>query len=183
MEKQQHPAPYLVFSGEREDEHRVYEFVLDVDFFRRFDEECPFLESRVVVRGEASRSQDTWTFSFTYGGFVTVPCDRCLEPLDCEVATTSRLFVKISDRAQTDLADDWYVLSEDNTTLDVSQHFYDTVLLSLPMRRIHRDNEDGSSDCNAEMLGRLSPSVSHSEQGIMWEQLKALKDELYKEQQ
>ena len=183
MEQQQQPAQCIVSLLEHEGGQNVYEFVQGLDFFREFDPECSFLDCKVVVQGEAVRQQDTWTFTFTYRGFVTVPCDRCLEPLDCEVATTSTLLVKISDKEPRSQEEDWWVLPTEEETADVSQHIYDTVILSLPMQRIHKDTADGVSTCNAEMLQKLSPSKTSEEKGTMWEQLNALKSEILKNKQ
>lgn len=182
MEQQQSPAQYIVSLVANESGQNVYEFVQGLDFFRAFDPECSFLDSRVVVHGKAVLQQDTWTFTFTYKGFITVPCDRCLEPLNCEVETTSTLFVKISDREPRSMEEDWWVLPPEEETADISQHIYDAVILSLPMQRIHKDNADGVSTCNAEMLQKLFDSKTSEKKGTMWEQLNALKNEIFKEQ-
>jgi len=39
--------------------------------------------------------------------------------------------------------------------LDLAQHFYEYIMLSLPMKHVHPDREDGSEGCNPDMLALL----------------------------
>ena len=67
-------------------------------------------------------------------GWVTVPCDRCLDDL--------RLAVKTG-------FEDVYTPESDE--LDLSQDVYDYVCISLPLQRVHPEGE-----CNPETIKFLS---------------------------
>lgn len=68
-------------------------------------------------------------------GTLTVPCDRCLEPLEINVdETPSEVFTPGEDP-------DW----------DLSQAVYDYVCLSLPLQRVHPEGK-----CNPDTVRFLS---------------------------
>lgn len=67
-------------------------------------------------------------------GWVTVPCDRCLDDLRLAVETGF---------------DDVYTPESDE--LDLSQDVYDYVCISLPLQRVHPEGE-----CNPETIKFLS---------------------------
>ena len=63
-------------------------------------------------------------------GTVTVPCDRCLEPLEIGIETGfSETYAPESDE------------------LDFNQDVYDYVCTALPLQRVHEDGE-----CNPETI-------------------------------
>lgn len=86
-------------------------------------------------------------------GFVTLPCDRCLEPLELPVRAAARLKVELGKESDTVWQDgdrELMYLSDADVDLDLSQTVYDYCLLSLPMQKVHKDGE-----CNPIALGYL----------------------------
>ena len=67
-------------------------------------------------------------------GWVSVPCDRCLEPLELPVETGFE-----------------EVYAPEGDELDLSQDVYDYVCTALPLQRIHPEGE-----CNPETTKFLS---------------------------
>jgi len=113
----------------------------DLEFFQQFDNtEILDADVNVEVRvfKEGTRKVEA---ELHLSGTVTVPCDRCLEPLAVPVeANPSEVFEP-------------EVLSED---WDLSQAVYDYVCLSLPLQRVHPEGE-----CNPDTVRFLG----HQEQG------------------
>ena len=97
------------------------------------------------------------------GGNVVVPCDRCLE--DCELPINFRgsLALKFSaggedgdaeflnERSEGDIM--W--LNPGETTIDLEQYIYESIVLSLPLQRIHPEDVHGTPLCNPAMLERF----------------------------
>ena len=88
-------------------------------------------------------------------GTVTLPCDRCLEPLTLPVDAFAQLSVKFGpEPAEAPLPMEGereiLYLSDADTDLDLSQTVYDYTLLSLPMQKVHAEGE-----CNPETLKYL----------------------------
>ncbi len=87
-------------------------------------------------------------------GNVTVPCDRCLEDCSLPVDYTGRLAVKVSDREQP-LEEDVLWLMPGDSLIDLEQYIYESVVLSLPMHRVHPEDVHGQPLCNPAMLERF----------------------------
>ncbi|MBQ5512176.1 MAG: DUF177 domain-containing protein, partial [Bacteroidales bacterium] len=82
--------------------------------------------------------------------------DRCLEPFDMPIDASYDLVVKYGDKTTPlDEADDVITIGEDDDFLDLSQHIYEYVVLSLPARRVHPDLPDGQPGCDPEMLSHI----------------------------
>ncbi len=73
--------------------------------------------------------------------------------------------------------DDIVSLPLEASEIDISQYLYEYVTLLLPQRRIHPDNEEGSSGCNQEALKILNKLSAKEEDKIdpRWEALKKIK--------
>ena len=96
-------------------------------------------------------------------GTLTLPCDRCLEPLTLPVENFARLSVKFGlEPAEAPLPMEGereiLYLSDADTDLDLSQTVYDYTLLALPMQKVHAEGE-----CNPETLKYLSREETAAE--------------------
>ena len=125
-----------------------YGFALDGALFRAF--ESPEIKDgslQAAVRMERTESQ--LTLDVTVEGRVVVPCDRCLEDCTLPVAYEGRLLVRFADEpAEYDGDVLWLHPSEEE--VDLAQYLYESVVLSLPYRRVHPEGA-----CDAEMLKRF----------------------------
>ena len=87
-------------------------------------------------------------------GSVTVPCDRCLE--DCELPVNYRgtLTVKVAAEEHPFEGDVLWV-TPGETQIDLEQYIYESIVLSLPLQRIHPEDVHGQPLCNPAMLERF----------------------------
>ena len=110
---------------------RTFRFVADTEFFQAFDNTeilSADVEAGIRVVKDGTKAEAELHLS----GTVTVPCDRCLEPLQVPVEENP------SEVFRTELLkEDW----------DLSQAVYDYVCLSLPMQRVHPQGE-----CNPDTV-------------------------------
>ena len=116
----------------------------DLEFFQQFDnteilDADVNVEVRVVKEGTRKVEAE-----LHLSGTVTVPCDRCLEPLAVPVeAEPSEVF-------QLDtVTEDW----------DLSQAVYDYICLSLPLQRVHPEGE-----CNPDTVRFLGQEERENEE-------------------
>jgi uncharacterized metal-binding protein YceD (DUF177 family) len=96
--------------------------------------------------------------NFEMNGWAEVSCDRCLDPLKLDVSSKEQIIVKFDDNAGENGEEDdndivFLPYSEDK--INVAQYLYEFAHLSLPMRRVHQDDANGKSTCNAEMISKL----------------------------
>lgn len=133
---------------ERDDAH--LHFHLNDTFFRALEQDEILggsVEVDVVVRFGAA---DTFTFSYTLSGQVSVPCDRCLDPVLLSVEVNDRLKVAYRDNDEA-IDADLTVIPYSQLNYDMAWDIYELLLLNLPLQRIH-----SSGECNADMLSRFS---------------------------
>ena len=118
---------------------------LGKEFFATFGN-SEILEASVRVDVKLEKSGDCIELDVNLDGTVTVPCDRCLAPLELEIGDTFRLSVKPGD------------LPEDAQGYDLSQDVYDYTCLSLPLKRVH---DEGCCDPDVVChLGRDEATVT-----------------------
>ena len=123
------------------------EFDLDNAFFGDIDGE-EFQKGAVKAVVTVRKNRDVFEFSFSLNGTVIVPCDRCLDDLEIDVATENTLRVKLGD----EYADegDIVIVPEQDGDLNIAWYLYEFIVLALPMKRVHAPGK-----CNQEMTGRL----------------------------
>jgi uncharacterized metal-binding protein YceD (DUF177 family) len=91
---------------------------------------------------------------FKISGSIELLCDRCLDEYNQEIDYEGKIFVKFSTN-EGDLAEDVIVLSPSDNELDIAHYIYESINLSIPLKRVHPDNEDGECTCNPEMIKKL----------------------------
>ena len=114
-------------------------------------------DANICVRLTLVRHTHFLELDFVLEGWAEVVCDRCLDPLKLDMASEAQMFVKFGEHESEDDSDDNDVIimpyGEDR--LNVAQYLYEYAHLSLPLRKVHPDDENGQSRCNAEMINRL----------------------------
>jgi uncharacterized metal-binding protein YceD (DUF177 family) len=93
-----------------------------------------------------------------------------------QVSCENRLLVKFGK--DYDVNDpELFTIPADEKELDLKQYLYESILLSLPIQRIHPDDNKGEITCDREMLNKLKEHLVDEERGETdprWEELKKL---------
>ena len=133
-----------------------HDFIFDIDdkFFDSF-EDSEINEGKVHIEIQLIKNSSMLELIFSLNGTVTVMCDRCLDDFDLSISYNTNLYVKFGDTTE-EQTDEILVLSHNEFELNVSQYIYEFILLSIPYRRIHPDNNQGETMCNQEMLKKLN---------------------------
>jgi uncharacterized metal-binding protein YceD (DUF177 family) len=164
----------IAYKGLKDGLH-LFDFKVDDLFFETF-------ENSEVGKGNAdihitlNKKPAILEFLFEVKGNVSVPCDRCLDPVDMDIEYEAPLYVKFGEDTHEE-TDELFIISEHETEIDLSQFIYEFIHLSLPYRRVHPDDENGNSTCNKEMLKRLeelSVNEVKTENDPRWNNLKDL---------
>ena len=132
-----------------------FDFQVDDALFEAYDRE-EIKGGKCEVRVKLDRKETMLELNVIISGEVICECDRCLE--DCAVAVdyVGDLVVKFSDEID-DYDGEVMWLSPAEDTLDLTQYIYESIVLSLPYRRVHPDGE-----CNPEMIAALN-TISEEE--------------------
>lgn len=172
-----------------------YEFDIDDAFFASFeDSEISGGKARAEV--EMTKAVGVLNMVISVRGVVRVPCDRCLEDCEVEVALDSPLTVKFSGKVESDTeAFDGEVLwmNTSEGEINMARYIYESIVLALPYQRVHPEDEQGNLTCDPDMLARFSivsaeefDSIAAVEEQVLgdnpeFEKLLALKQQLEKE--
>ena len=143
----------IAFKGLSQGKHD-FDFTIDKKFFEAFESDL-IEDGTVDVRVTLDKQSALMVLWFKISGTLSVTCDRCLEPYSQKVKSENRIFVKFGDEDFSE-GDDVIWLSVNDYQVNVAQLIYEFIVLSLPLHRVHPDDEDGNSTCNPDMLERLS---------------------------
>ena len=89
--------------------------------------------------------------AITIDGDVVVQCDRCLDDLSLPVEVEEKIKIYSGNEDIIPDNEDIRVLEGNGYVYDFSWDIYELAELSLPLQRVHQENE-----CNPEMTDRLA---------------------------
>ena len=139
-------------------------------------EEGEIKQGNVSVSIDVDRTDDYFNLDFHVEGFVTVPCDRCLDDMDQPIVSDQHLVAKFGEEYSED--DDLITVKEADGTLDVAWLIYEFIALDIPIKHVHAPGK-----CNAAMIKALeehsatrsSGEDATEEMDPRWSELKKLK--------
>jgi len=165
----------IAFKGLGQGTHE-FDYRVDKKFFEYFDGGIAD-DGNVAVKVRLEKESSLMIIWFVVNGTVRVQCDRCLEFYDQPVKSENKVFVKFGEE-NFDEGDDVIWISSAGHQINVAKLIYDFIILSIPIRQVHPDDENGNSTCNPEMLERLNKLSTHDlpEQTTdnRWDDLKKL---------
>jgi len=167
----------IYFTGLKEGKHS-FSFEIDKSLFVEFGEDEVSV-AKIVINADLIKKSNHLAFGFEIEGTITTTCDRCLGVLTLEISDSQELYINFGETS-TDITDvdDTMILARSEDKIDLAKHFYDYLVLNMPIKKIHPEDEDGNSSCDEEMLKKLDKykiSESNKEQtDPRWDKLKNL---------
>ncbi len=160
----------ISFTGLSNGVHR-FDYELSELFFAEFGDD-EFVRALVKVDVDLDKRDNILTLMFRINGDITTLCDRCLEEVTLHINETRVMLVGFEGNEKRPVdADDIVVLDHKEHVLNVAQHMYDYVSLSLPMRRVH---EEGECDEEALRIIQQKLSVNEPTADPRWDKLKSI---------
>jgi uncharacterized protein len=163
----------IQFGGLKADTHH-FDFEIDDTFFEHF-EYSEIKKGNIAVHLELVKDEKVLTFHFFFDGAVTMPCDRCFEPVELKIKGTEQLIVKFG-AGYYEENDELQIIPEGVNHFDISPFLYEYSHLLLPVRRVHPDDENGNSLCDPEVIKMLDQTFSSGEPDPRWAVLNTLKN-------
>jgi uncharacterized metal-binding protein YceD (DUF177 family) len=168
---------YLIpFIGLKIGKHQ-FDYQLDNTFFSNFDYD-EFNEASVKVSVVLEKKSTMLTLEIKHKGTVNVPCDVSGEEFDLAIKGKLNLIVKFGD-TYNDEHEELLILPHGEFQVNVAQYIYESIVLSVPLRRIHPGVKDGSLKEVIEKLESLAPKENktieqNNDIDPRWENLKKL---------
>ncbi len=159
----------IPYQGLKNGMHRLH-FNVEEGFFEAF--ECKIVKTgHLSVEMDLDKRPDMAIASFHCIGKITLPCDRCLLDFDMPIEVSFKLHIKYGQASNED--DEVMFIDIETSHINVSQHIYEWVCISLPMVRTH----DKIEQCDPEIIKKLTISEEVKSDVAIWASLKSFKAE------
>ena len=168
---------YLIpFSGLKIGKHQ-FDYQLDNTFFKHFDYD-EFNDASIKVNIVLEKKTTMLELDFKHKGTVNVPCDVSGEEFDLPIKGKLKLLIKFGDEVN-DENEELLILPHGEFEVNVAQYIYESIVVSMPFRRIHTGIKDGSLSEVVDKLNSLAPGENKLEEhkgdiDPRWENLKKL---------
>jgi len=164
----------ISYKGLVEGEHE-FSYVLRNAFFEVYkneDIQDANLNLGVLLNKKSTHIEIT----FDIKGTIALKCDRCLEAFDDELNLNQTIYVKFGEEYSEE-DENLYVLPEAENDINIATFINEIVVVALPMRKVHPDDEDGNPTCQNNMLDYIN-NISNEGSVIdpRWNELNKLKD-------
>ena len=161
----------IPFKGLKPGEHQ-FDFDIEDLFFESF-EYSEIKKGQIHVHLNMVKEETMLVLEFDLKGKITVPCDRCFEPVDIPIEGDEELIIKFGEdfHEENEIIQ---VIPGGETQVDISNFLYEYIHLLAPARKIHPEDEDGNSSCDPEIIKRIDTISTSSEPDPRWEALKKL---------
>ncbi|MDA3892952.1 MAG: DUF177 domain-containing protein [Salinivirgaceae bacterium] len=138
-----------------------YNYSIDEKFFESFSE-SEIKKGEITVEVELIKRSTGVESLFDIKGAVTVPCDRCLDDMSCPIECEGKIFFEFGQETE-EVSDELVMVGPEVDYLELDVYIYEYINLSLPIQKIHNDDEDENSLCNAEMLAKLNSMTANND--------------------
>jgi uncharacterized metal-binding protein YceD (DUF177 family) len=164
-----------------EGEHH-FNYHVDNKFLIHF-EAALVQEANIAVQLLMVKFINSIELNFQINGSVLIPCDVCNEEFNLTINGLDKISVKIVHEIPKQ-GDEFNIiyLEESMSSINIAEMLYELIMLSIPMRRVHPEDEAGNPTCDKTILKYLSEgtteSLDHQETtktNPIWDELKKLK--------
>ncbi|MDP2088733.1 MAG: DUF177 domain-containing protein [Flavobacteriaceae bacterium] len=140
----------IPFIGLKEGKHQ-FEYQIDKKFFETFQYD-EFDDVDVKVDLSFVKKATILELDFQFSGSVTVACDISNELFNQPINNEFKLIVKFGEIYNDD-HDEILVIPHTEFQLNITQYIYESIILAVPLKRIHPKVIDGS--LKSEVIEKL----------------------------
>lgn len=120
-------------------EVHTYEYELDRKFFEAIDGD-EIRKGDVNVILNVRRTSSSFELNFDIEGVIKVSCTRCLDDMNLDVDTESRLIVKFGSEYSEE-SDEIVIIPEDEGEINIAWFLYEFIALTIPIKHVHPAGE------------------------------------------
>jgi len=125
-----------------------YDFDADNAFFDRYGGEL-ITEGALKAHVELDKHETFIEAAFQIDGWVTLICDRSLEPFRHDIHTARKLLFKYGD-ADEEITDEMVMINRESERLELGHYIFEFTALDVPMKKLHPRFRDEAWDDEAE---------------------------------
>ena len=159
-------------------EEGVHSFTFDIkdSFFKAFSQ-SEVRSANIIASVLLERENNKLAFSIELNGRINhLLCDICAEEISIDISSITKMMIKETSENLESTDEIIYINSNDNE-LSIEHLLFELITLSLPNRRQHPVNEDGTTNCNTEMISLIDKynNIEEKSSDPRWDALKDLK--------
>jgi uncharacterized metal-binding protein YceD (DUF177 family) len=140
----------ISFIGLKEGLHQ-FEYLIEKEFFDFFNYD-ELNNSNVIVQLSFLKKTTMFELNFSFSGWVEVACDITNELYHQPIKTESELIIKFGETFNNE-NEELLVIPHSEFKVNVAQYIYESIVLALPLKRIHPGVEDGT--LKSDILDKL----------------------------
>jgi uncharacterized metal-binding protein YceD (DUF177 family) len=128
-------SKYDIHIQSLENKRYTYEFEGGNEFFAFFEQDIitnGHFKANVII----DRNSALLQLLFDIEGVLELTCDRCLEPFEEPIHLKEKYIYKFGDRHE-EITDEIEMIPQNTATINIAQHIYDFIGVSLPMKKLH----------------------------------------------
>ena len=138
-----------------------------------FQIEDSILKLDVAIKKEGAREYELKCH--IYGKINGVPCDLCTESLSLEINKLDTFIIKEANES-IQSNDEIIFIQPGQKRLDITHLIFEMIILSIPLKRVHKLNKEGERLCDKEMLNLIQKYFKKKsiENDPRWDPLKKI---------
>lgn len=173
------------FAGLAEGKHE-FEYQIDKKFLANFEHRL-IDEADIQLIVELNKKNSLLDLKLYMSGSIPTICDLCSEDFDLKVDRKEEIIVKfVSEIPQDQTEAEILYLKHGENSLNVAFPIYEMLMLAIPIRKTHPEDEEGFPTCDPAILDLLDElqkvedekeeEEDESTKNSVWAELKKLKD-------
>ncbi len=145
----------ISFIGLKEGNHQ-FEYLIEKKFFDFFNYD-ELNDSNVKVHIKFLKKPTIFELNFSFSGWVEMACDVTNELYHQPIKAENNLIIKFGDVYNNE-NEELLILPHSEFKVNVAQYLYESIVLTIPLKRIHPGVEDGTLQSQVlEKLKELEP--------------------------
>ncbi len=151
----------ISWTGLKEGEHS-FQYELDDEKLKALEfTNDDFTNVNTHINLSFDRHHNFFELLFDFDGSLDCNCDRCGDPLHLDIWDEFKLIVKLvetpeeADHMNEEEDNEIVYIARSQPSINVFQWLYEFLILSIPIQKIHDNDESGESLCNPKALEML----------------------------
>ena len=159
-------------------EEGIHSFTFDIkdSFFKAFSR-SEVRYANIIATVLLERENNKLELAIELNGKVNhLLCDICAEDISVDISSITKMMIKETSENLESTDEVIYINSNENE-LSIEYLLFELITLSLPNRRQHPENKDGTTNCNTEMISLIDKynNIEEKSSDARWDALKDLK--------
>ena len=152
-----------------------FSYTIDKTFFEHFEFD-DILEPNIQVDVDLFKRSHLMELKFSFKGTITLVCDISLEAFDTSITSSYDLVIKYGQRPTNELGSEVIYLDHSEHKLNIAQQIYESIVLSLPLKKNHPGVLDGSLESELMAYYKLNLNCQNSNHSpnSVWEKLRLI---------